>query len=98
MNLIFLLASVAKENSMFDCFIGIFLGLFVFVLIMWFSMVLFGMKIRLGPDPEWAKEAKKYNEKLVERRPWIVWVILIASFGSLAGTTFWYLGKIPFVN
>ena len=99
MNLICLLASVEKEPSMLDGFIGIFLGVFVLVFVMWFSMLLLGMKIRINPDPDWAKDAKKYNEELVKRRPWIVWVVLIASFGSLVGTFLWYCGgKVPSVN
>ena len=84
---------------MFDGLIGIFLGGVVFVFVLWCSMLLLGMKIRIRPNPDWAKEAIKYNEELIKRRPWIVWVVLIASFGSMVGTFLWYCGgKIPSIN
>ena len=99
MDLIFLLASVEKEPSFFDGVVGMILGGVVCVFVMWFSMLLLGMKIRIRPNPDWAKEAIKYNEELIKRRPWIVWVVLIASFGSMVGTFLWYCGgKIPSIN
>lgn len=99
MDLISLLASVEKEPSYFDGLIGIILGAVVSAFLMWFSMLLLGVKLRFLPDPDFAKEAKKYNEELVKRRPWIIWIVFIVSLGSMAGTFLWYCGgQIPFIN
>jgi hypothetical protein len=50
------------------------------------------MKIRIDPEKEWAEEALKYNDELVQRRPWIKWVVGLATFGSFFGTFLWYCG------
>ena len=99
MDLIFLLASVEKEPSFFDGVVGMILGGVVCVFVMWFSMLLLGMKLRFLPDPDWAKEAKKYNEELVKRRPWMIWLVFIASIGSVAVTFLWYCGwQVPSIH
>ena len=99
MDLICLLASVEEKPSMFEGLIGIFLGGVVSVFVMWFSMLLLGMKIRIRPNPDWAKEALKYNEELVKRRPWMIWLVFIASIGSLAATFLWYCGwQVPSIH
>jgi len=99
MDIMSIVASIEEEPSMFDGFVGIILGGFVSFIVMWFSMLLLGVKIRFLPDSNWAKEAKKYNEELVKRRPWIVWLVFIATLGSAAGTFLWYCGgKLPPIN
>ncbi|MBT4224969.1 MAG: hypothetical protein HOD72_10935 [Opitutae bacterium] len=98
MDLISILASVEKEPSVFDGIVGMILGSLVCGIVMWCSMLLVGMKLRIRPNPDEALEDLIHNEDLVNRRPWIIWVVGIASVGSLAGTFLWYCGgKVPSV-
>ena len=99
MGLISLLASVKNEPSFFDGLVGLFLGGCVSFLVMWFLPLLLGFKLRFSPDPDWAKEAKKYNDERAKRHPWMVWLVGIACVGSMAATFLWYCGwQVPFIN
>ena len=85
------LAIAEKQPSTIDGVIGMILGALVCVIVCLCSMILCGMKIRIDPEKEWAEEALKYNDELVQRCPWIKWVGL-ATFGSFFGTFLWYCG------
>ncbi|MEC8865069.1 MAG: hypothetical protein VXX20_01155 [Verrucomicrobiota bacterium] len=90
------LAIAEKELSTIDGIIGMILGAMVCIAVTLCSMLLCGMKIRIDPEKKWAEEALKYNDDLVQRRPWIKWVVGLASVGSLFGTFLWYCGgKFP---
>jgi uncharacterized membrane protein len=86
------LAIAKKQPSAIDGVIGIILACFVCIVVCLCSMILCGMKIRIDPEKEWAEEALKYNDELVQRRPWIKWVVGLATFGSFFGTFLWYCG------
>ena len=90
------LAIAEKEPSTIDGIIGMILGAMVCIAVTLCSMLLCGMKIRIDPEKKWAEEALKYNDDLVQRRPWIKWVVGLASVSSLFGTFLWYCGgKFP---
>lgn len=89
-------AIAEKEPTTIDGVIGMILACLVCVVVCLLSMLLCGMKIRISPEKEWAEEALKYNDELVQRRPWIKWVVCLATFGSFFGTFLWYCGgKFP---